>query len=237
MIDAKDIHKIFVRGDVENHVLKGITLHVDEGEFVSIIGKSGAGKSTFMYQLSLLDHPTSGEVVVDGVNTEELSSRERTAFRLNRLGYIFQTYALLPELTATENVMIPLLMRGTSKAAAVERASETLEQVGLGHRLTNLPSQLSGGEQQRVSIARAIANKPKILFADEPTANLDSETSQTVIDVMKALHKDGQTIVMVTHENEYAEQSQRIITLSDGKILSDKKTRSKNSVSKKLANP
>lgn len=234
MIDAKDIHKTFVRGDVENHVLKGITLHVDEGEFISIIGKSGAGKSTFMYQLSLLDHPTSGKVVVDGVDIETLSSRERTAFRLNKLGYIFQTYALLPELTATENVMVPLLMRGTRKADAADRAAETLEQVGLGHRLTNLPSQLSGGEQQRVSIARAIANKPKILFADEPTANLDSETSQTVIDVMKALHKDGQTIVMVTHEIEYAEQSQRIITLSDGKILSDKKTRSKKSVSKKI---
>ena len=220
MVSVENIVKTYYSGDIETPVLKGISLSVADGEFVSIIGKSGAGKSTLLYQLGLLDHPTSGEVIIDGIVTSELSVRQRTAIRLQKLGYVFQDYALIAELTAQENVMLPLLMAGLSTIDAKKQTKHALTSVGLGKKLDNQPSALSGGEQQRVSIARAIAGKPKIVFADEPTANLDSETSQIVIDAFKDLHKKtGQTIIMVTHEMEYAEQTQRIISLRDGKIV------------------
>lgn len=220
MVIAEKIVKTYYSGEIETPVLKGVSLEVKAGEFVSIIGKSGAGKSTLLYQMGLLDHPTSGEVFIDGKPTSELSTKERTNIRLGVLGYVFQDYALIPELTAKENVLVPLLMTGMNSVDAQKKAIAALKSVGLGKRVNNQPSALSGGEQQRVSIARAIANKPKILFADEPTANLDSETSQIVIDAFKELHqKTGQTIVMVTHEMEYAEQTQRIVSLKDGKII------------------
>ncbi len=161
-------------------------------------------------------------MILDGVVTDEFDEKERTTFRLKKLGYIFQDYALLPELNAVENVEVPLLMLGLTNAEAREKASKGLEAVGLGHRLNNRPSQLSGGEQQRVSIARAIAQKPDILFADEPTASLDSVSSEDVIKVMRDLHAKGQTIVMVTHEPEYAAFAERVITLEDGQVVSDK---------------
>ena len=221
MIDAKGITKVYVNGEVENHVLHGIDLHVPKGQFTSLIGKSGAGKSTLLYQLSLLDVPTAGTVSLDGQATSHLSDKEKTAFRLDKLGYIFQDYALLPELTAQENVMVPLMMMGREKGEVLKRSKDALEKVGLGHRLNNPPTKLSGGEQQRVSVARAVANTPAILFADEPTANLDTETSKLVMKLLLDLHEKGQTIVMVTHEREYSAMTERVVQLEDGRIISD----------------
>ncbi len=221
LIEVKNLKKTFKDGDKETHVLKGIDFEATAGEWISIMGRSGAGKSTFMYQISLLDEPTSGEIKVFGKDTHTMSADEKTTFRLNELGYVFQDYALLPDLTALENVAVPLLMQGLSKPGAYEAASESLKRVGLAHRLTNLPSQLSGGEQQRTSIARALAHNPQILFADEPTANLDNESSKTVMELFKAIHKSGQTIIMVTHEEEYSRYADRVVRLDDGKIVSD----------------
>lgn len=220
IIDAIDVVKKYGEGSVQNTVLKNVSLQIEEGEFVAIMGRSGAGKSTLMYQLSLLDRPTGGEVILDGVYANTLTEDERTQFRLHRLGYVFQDYALMPELTAIENVAVPLLMQGEVKKAAYEKAAIALRSVSLAERLTNLPSQLSGGEQQRVSIARSIAHGPKILFADEPTANLDSETSRQVLGIFRELNDKGQTIVMVTHEKEFGLLADRIITVQDGKIVS-----------------
>lgn len=229
MIDVKNLIKNFKSGPVVTKVLRGIDLFIPEGQFVAIMGRSGAGKSTLMYQMSLLDTPTEGTVALDGIPTEVFTEQERTDFRLRKLGYIFQDYALLPDLTAAENVMVPLLMRGKSKAEATTQALRALESVGLEHVLDHRPSQLSGGEQQRVSIARAVAPDPDILFADEPTANLDSVSSDSVMQVLKKLHNDGQTIVMVTHEPEYAIYAQRVINLEDGVVVSDEMQRAKNS--------
>jgi len=221
MISAKNIIKNYTNGTLVTNVLRGIDLDVKKGEWVAIMGKSGAGKSTLLYQISLLDEPTEGEVIVDDVDVLALSNKERTQFRLERLGYVFQDYALVPELTARENIMMPLLMLGWTTEKAESTADEVLSSVGLGHRLDNLPSQLSGGEQQRVSIARAVAQDPTILFADEPTANLDNTSSEAVIEVMDRLHQEGQTIVMVTHEKEYTTKCDRIVYLDDGKIVDE----------------
>jgi len=221
MIEVKNLIKSFRDGAGETRVLKGIDFSVTQGEFIAIMGRSGAGKSTLLYQMSLLDNPTSGEVRINGKDTHMMTEKEKVAFRLAQFGYVFQDYALLPELTALENVMLPLLMQNLTPAVAEERAITALERVGLGKRLNNLPSQLSGGEQQRVSVSRAIAHNPSILFADEPTANLDSESSATVMRIFTELHKAGQTIIMVTHEEEYAKYTERIVTLDDGKILSN----------------
>lgn len=221
LITVKNLVKSFKNGDKETQVLKSVNFSCEEGEFIAIMGRSGAGKSTFLYQLSLLDEPTGGEIIIFGKDTHTMSAEEKTKFRLNELGYVFQDYALLPDLTAVENVAIPLMMQGKAKLAAYEEAKVSLERVGLGHRLGNLPSQMSGGEQQRVSVARAIAHKPKILFADEPTANLDNESSRTVMELFKEIYRQGQTIIMVTHEEEYAKMAKRIVRLDDGKIIGD----------------
>jgi putative ABC transport system ATP-binding protein len=221
MINIKNLTKSFTSGDATLIAVNNLSLTIPEGQFVAITGRSGSGKSTLLYQLGLLDHPTSGEVYIDGVNATALSENDQTRMRLHALGYIFQDYAILPSLTALENVMVPLLMQGMSEKDAKVKAAYALERVGLGDRMNNLPSQLSGGQQQRVSIARAIGHDPKIVFADEPTANLDSETSRTVLDAFVELNKEGQTIVMVTHEPEYAELTHRIIELRDGVIVSD----------------
>jgi len=223
MIEVHGLKKHFVTGSVVTKVLHGIDLSVGSGEFLAIMGRSGAGKSTLMYQISLLDVPTAGTIIIDGIDTSTLNRKERTNFRLKRLGYVFQDYALLPELNAIENVALPMIMQGMSKKDAFSRAQKALDKIGVGDKRSSLPSQLSGGQQQRVSIARAIAHGPHVLFADEPTANLDSVNSHLVLEALVDLHKEGQTIVMVTHEEEYAKKALRILSLKDGKIISDQR--------------
>ena len=219
IIQATNIHRRFGSGDLMAHVLKGINVTVAEGEFLAIMGKSGAGKSTLMYQLSVLDEPSEGNLIIDNTDVTTLSERARTTFRLETLGYVFQNYALVPDLTAEENVMLPLLMRGFDWLSAQETARRSIDDVDLAGKYTNLPAQLSGGEQQRVSIARAVAGRPKIIFADEPTANLDSVSGQRVIDLLSDLHQNqNQTVVMVTHEREYANPCDRILHMEDGLI-------------------
>jgi putative ABC transport system ATP-binding protein len=226
IITAKGIKRAFGEGDLRIEVLKGIDISVPEGEFLAIMGKSGAGKSTLMYQLSVLDDPTAGAIEIAGTDVIRLSEQARTSFRLNTLGYIFQNYALVPDLTAEENVMLPLLMKGLSWTQAKAVAREAIDSVGLEGKYPNLPAELSGGEQQRVSIARAVAGKPKILFADEPTANLDSVSGQQVIDLLTNLNREsGQTVVMVTHEREYANPCDRIIFMEDGLIANETRLR------------
>jgi len=221
LIQVKNLIKTFKDGDKETRVLKGIDFLAEVGEWISIIGRSGAGKSTLMYQISLLDDPTSGEIYLFGKDTINMSPHEKTGLRLSELGYVFQDYALLPDLTALENVAVPLMMQGAYKPKAYIEARKSLEEVGLGEKLDNLPSQLSGGEQQRTSIARALAHKPKILFADEPTANLDNESSATIMKLFQEVHKQGQTIIMVTHEEIFSRFSERVVTIDDGKIIDD----------------
>ena len=225
LIQVKNLTKTFIDGEKETRVLKNIDFSAEQREWISIMGRSGAGKSTLMYQMSLLDDPTSGEVYLFGRDTHNMSANEKTLFRLSELGFVFQDYALLPDLTALENVAVPLMMQGKYKKESYSKAETSLERVGLGHRLDNFPSQLSGGEQQRTSIARALAHNPKILFADEPTANLDNESSRTIMRLFQEVHRQGQTIIMVTHEEEYSSLSERIILLDDGKVISDKKVK------------
>jgi len=218
MIKASKIFKTYHNGVIDVPVLKGIDFEMKKGDFIALTGKSGAGKSTLLYQLGLLDDFDSGELFIDGVDTHSMSQKEKTQFRLNNLGYVFQDYALLPELTASENIMVPLLMQGVETKKAYEIAVNTLEKVGLKSKADNLPSQMSGGEQQRVSVARAIANEPKILFADEPTSNLDTANSKVVLDLFKELNEKGQTILLITHELEYTKYANKVISMVDGTI-------------------
>ncbi len=183
------------------------------------MGRSGSGKSTLLHQLGLLDVPTAGEVIMDGSNLMSFSEKQKSAFRLEKLGYVFQSYALLPELTALESVYLPLMLSNISKKEYIKEASEMLKKVGLENRLHHLPKELSGGEQQRVAIARALVNNPMILFADEPTANLDSESSKIILELFRKLNKEsGQTIIMVTHEPNDKKYVDRVIWLKDGLI-------------------
>lgn len=223
IITTKGLTKTFTDGDRITRVLKGIDLEIDAGEFVAVMGRSGAGKSTLLYQLGLLDQPTEGEITIDGADIHILTDDEKTRFRLDNLGYVFQDYALLPDLTALENVALPLMMQGHTTERAYEMSKDALEKVGLGDRLKNLPAKLSGGQQQRVSIARAIAHFPKIIFADEPTANLDTESSKMILDIFSELHAKGQTIIMVTHEEEYSSAADRVIVMKDGIIEEEKR--------------
>jgi len=184
------------------------------------MGRSGSGKSTLLHQLGLLDAPSSGEIIIDGTNVVNFTKKQKTEFRLKKLGYVFQSYALLPELTALESVYLPLMLSGISKTEYIKRAIKMLEKVGLAERIYHLPKELSGGEQQRVAIARALINDPAILFADEPTANLDTESSETVLALFKSLNKEiGQTIIMVTHELDDKKHVDRVVWLKDGMII------------------
>ncbi len=226
IITAKNIKRSFGKDNLVTHVLRGIDVNIAEGEFVAIMGKSGAGKSTLMYQLSVLDTPTEGEILVDGTDVIHLSEKEKTEFRLNTLGYVFQDYALVPDLSARENIMMPLLMRGEDWEEASAKADRALDDVGLEGKYPNLPAELSGGEQQRVAIARAIASSPKIIFADEPTANLDSISGSQVIELLTKLNREQhQTVVMVTHEREYAQNVHRIIHMEDGVVVIEERLR------------
>lgn len=227
LISAHNIHRSFGTGDLVTHVLKGITLDVHEGDFVAIMGKSGAGKSTLMYQLSVLDRPTEGTLTIDDVAVSELTEHEQTMFRLNTLGYVFQDYALVPDLSAGENIVIPLLMKDQSWEEAKQHAQEALIAVGLPDKYNNLPAQLSGGEQQRVAIARTIAGRPKIIFADEPTANLDSISGNAIIDLLGDLNCKGQTIVMVTHEEEYVKYCNRLVYMEDGVVVKEEQNQNR----------
>jgi putative ABC transport system ATP-binding protein len=215
------LEKTYWNGSIATPVLRGIDLAVPRGQFLAIVGPSGSGKSTLLYQLGLLDRPTSGRIDVLGEDTSQLSDRQLITLRLQSYGFVFQDYAILPELTALENVILPSLMSGQSSAEAKQRGLDALAAVDLSNHTHKLPSQMSGGQQQRVSIARAIARQPAILFADEPTANLDSEHSHDVLDVFLQLHKQGQTIVMVTHELEFAALASRVVELRDGRIVRD----------------
>ncbi|HSA08677.1 MAG TPA: ABC transporter ATP-binding protein [Candidatus Moranbacteria bacterium] len=216
IITVKNLHKTY-SGEVPLHVLKGVSFSVKEGEFVAIMGRSGSGKSTLLHQLSLLDNADEGEIIVEGQELTALSDSEKTKFRLQHFGYVFQEYALLPGFSAEEAVSLPLILQGCSIRESKKRAREILEMVQLGDRIKHFPSEMSGGEQQRVAVARALVNNPKILFADEPCANLDSETSTVILELFRKLNKElNQTVILVTHESEDEEYVDRVIHMKDG---------------------
>ena len=220
-LDLRNVHRAYRMDGVEVSALQEVTLHVDPGEYVAIMGPSGSGKSTMMNLAGCLDRPTSGCVLIDGENTERMKERELARMRNRCVGFVFQSFNLLSRTTALANVEVPLLYGGVARAERHRRAREALESVGLGHRIEHHPSQLSGGEQQRVAIARALVHHPRIILADEPTGNLDSATAHEIMELVKKLHGSGQTIVMVTHEADISAYAGRIITLKDGKIIND----------------
>ena len=220
ILKAKEVVKIYNPESVKPvRALRGIDMELKKGEFVALMGRSGSGKSTLLHQLALLDRPTEGYIEIEGRDVSRLNEKERAKFRLDVIGYIFQDYALMPELSLYENIALPLLALGQTKKKYDKTVRKIIKRVGLEGREKNLPAELSGGEQQRVSIARAIINKPTILFADEPTANLDSEAAKVVLEVMKELVDNyGQTIVMVTHEPDDKKYVDRVLWLKDGKL-------------------
>jgi putative ABC transport system ATP-binding protein len=225
LIEITNLTKVYGVGNVAVHALRGINSTVERGEFVAVMGPSGSGKSTLMNILGCLDRPTSGTYVLDGEDVSHLSKNELASVRNRKIGFVFQSYNLLPRLTAAKNVMLPLLYNGhnhLSDKECYERAVAVLEAVGLGDRVHHRPNELSGGQQQRVAIARALINEPSIILADEPTGNLDTQSSEEVLDLLHQLHDQGATIVMVTHEPGLADHAERIIHLLDGQIAADK---------------
>lgn len=219
LIHIRNLTKQYTSGDEVVEALRGVDISIDAGEFITIMGQSGSGKSTLLSVLGGMNHPTSGDVEMAGVNIYKLPGEKLADFRAENLGFVFQSFHLIPYLTAIENVMLPLAIARIGSVAQKKSAQEALERVGLGSKLKRLPNQLSGGEQERVAIARAIVNNPHILLADEPTGNLDSATSEEVLTLFRALNDAGQTVVMVTHNSEYAAYSNRSIHLKDGRVI------------------
>lgn len=221
LIELNDIYKIYYMGDEEVHASDGISLKIYKGEFVAIVGKSGSGKSTLMNIIGALDVPTEGEYLLGGENVSEMSDNQLAEIRNRMIGFIFQQYNLLPKLNILENVELPLLYSKMDKWDRRERALEALDRVGIKEKWKNYPSQLSGGQQQRVSIARALAGNPSLILADEPTGALDSRTSREVLDFLRKLNDEGNTIVIITHDNSIALEAKRVVRISDGKINFD----------------
>jgi putative ABC transport system ATP-binding protein len=224
MIELENITKIYRMGNVEVPALRGVTLSIEQGEMVALIGASGSGKSTLMNIIGFLDKPTRGKYVLEGVDVSQLNDNKLAEMRNRKIGFVFQTYNLLPRAAAVANVELPLIYGGGSQKR--KRAVEALERVGLKARATHKPSELSGGEQQRVAIARALVNNPSIILADEPTGNLDSNATAEIVSIFCRLNREGITIVLVTHEMDVARQARRIVRLLDGKITEDKKVES-----------
>ncbi len=223
VIELKDIWKTYYLGDNTIDVLKGISFSVPKGEFVAIVGKSGSGKTTLVNQVGCLDSPSKGEIILDGEDVSQLSESELAKVRGKKIGYVFQKFNLIKTLSSQENVELPMIFQGVSKEERSKKAKLLLETFDMGERLVNKPSELSGGQQQRVAIARALANEPEILLADEPTGNLDSKTGVVVMEYLQQLHAQGKTIILVTHDDKLSRCAQRIITLIDGKVVSDEK--------------
>jgi len=217
-IHAEELVKQYGTGEAVVTAVGGVSLQIDEGEFVAIMGESGSGKSTLLSMIGGLNSPTSGRFLVNGVEVYALTSDERADFRKKSIGFVFQNFHLLPYLTLAENVMLPLAILNVSKKAKLSAATDALAQVGLGSKATRLPSQISGGEQERVAIARAIVNHPPIILADEPTGNLDTRTGGEIMKLLTVLNQEGITVIMVTHSNEYAHYARRLIRLSDGQL-------------------
>jgi len=222
IIKINDLYKIYDGSQIEVKAVNGVNLSFEQGEFTAVVGPSGSGKTTFLNLVGGLDRPTSGEVIVDNVNIWELSGRRLIDFRLNNIGFVFQAYNLIPVLTAKENVEFIMELQGRPKQQRFERTKNLLEAVGLGDRLDSRPNKLSGGQQQRVAVARALASKPKFILADEPTANLDSKSTETLLDIMETLNREENiTFIFSTHDARVMKKARRIVTMEDGKIISD----------------
>lgn len=221
LIKVKDLCKIYNPGENEVRALDHVNLEIQKGEFVAIIGQSGSGKSTFMNMLGCLDVPTSGEYYLNGTDVSTMKDNELSVVRNREIGFIFQGFNLIANLTAIENVELPLIYRGIDRKTRRNLAIESLKMVGLEKRLHHKPNEMSGGQQQRVAIARAIAAKPPVILADEPTGNLDSSSSREILGILKDMHKTGKTIILITHDNGIADQAKRVVRIMDGKIESD----------------
>ncbi len=221
VVEIKDVCKIYNPGENEVRALDHVSVTIEEGEFVAIIGQSGSGKSTLMNMLGCLDVPTSGLYRLHGQDVSTLDDDELSDIRNKAIGFIFQGFNLIPNLTALENVELPLIYRGVSKSKRMELSQKALEKVGLGHRMEHRPSEMSGGQQQRVAIARAIAQAPPVILADEPTGNLDSRSTQEIMGILNELHQEGRTVILITHDNEIAARAKRVIKIRDGRIEMD----------------
>jgi putative ABC transport system ATP-binding protein len=221
VVDTEKIEKVYTMGDVKVRALRGVTLRIERGEFIAVMGASGSGKSTFMNLVGCLDRPTAGSYLLDGDDVSRFSRDELASVRGRKIGFVFQGFNLLPRTSAVENVELPMLYQGVSSRERHERASAALAQVGLGDRLDHTSAQLSGGQQQRVAIARALVNRPTLLLADEPTGNLDSQTSIEVMSIFQELNEQGLTVMLVTHEADIAEHARRVVVFKDGLVQGD----------------